>query len=73
MNTVHSIYKRETGREVTETEFGVVRRRGVYVLDPHEVNDEIVFNHFGHNFFVRFPDIAYIEWMEEKLNEILNQ
>jgi hypothetical protein len=70
MNNLHQQYKRETGNSVTETEFGVVRRRGIYILDPQEVNDEFVFQCLGNSFYITIPDLAYINWMEEKIEEM---
>lgn len=48
----------------------VVSRWGIYVLDPQEVDDEFVFDCLGNKFYVTIPDLAYISWLEEKIEEL---
>jgi hypothetical protein len=70
MNHLHQQYKRETGNSIMDTEFGVVRRRGIYVLNPQEVNDGFVLGCLGNSFYVTIPDLAYIRWLEEKVESL---
>jgi hypothetical protein len=70
MNHLHQQYKRESGNNVTETEFGVVRRRGIYVLNPQEVDDGFVLGCLGNSFYVTIPDLTYIRWLEEKVESL---
>jgi hypothetical protein len=70
MNHLHQQYKRETGNNVTETEFGVVRRRGIYVLNPQKVDDGFVLGCLGNKFYVTIPDLTYIRWLEEKVESL---
>ncbi len=47
---------------------GVVRMRGLWVLDRNEINDEEVLKIFGAHgeLVLRYPDQEYIEWLEDQ-------
>ena len=71
MNNCHLRYLQETGNRPTEKEvtIGVVRMRGLWVLDPDEINDDEVLNIFRRSgeLVLVYPDQEYIEWLEDQL------
>lgn len=73
MNPLHLTYKRETGNSVTEYDIGVIRSRREWILDPQEVNDELVIKQlFGYSGRILIPDSDYIQWLESKALENFN-
>ncbi|MCK5134857.1 MAG: hypothetical protein KAR19_03655 [Bacteroidales bacterium] len=72
MNNLHLQYKRETGCSVKEWEFGVIRSRGQWILDPSEVDDQFVLEQLtGYSGRILIPDLEYIAWLEEQLQNLL--
>lgn len=74
INPLHIAYKQDTGNRPMESEItiGVVRMRGLWVLDPDEINDDQVLDTFGRGgeLIIPIPDLEYIAWLEEKaMNE----
>ena len=70
MNSARLKYKRDTGRTPQEFEIGVVRKRGVWVLDPEEISDMFVLELFGRHGRIVIPDTEYIEWLEEEVGNV---
>ena len=71
MNLLHLEYKRDTGNSPIEEiiEIGVIRMRGLWVLDPAEINDDEVLQLFGSSgtLILNIPAQAYIEYLEDRL------
>ncbi|MDA3821380.1 MAG: hypothetical protein PF450_02025 [Bacteroidales bacterium] len=67
MNQLHLLYKQETGKSIQDFDIGVVRSHREWILDPQEVDDELVIQKlFGYSGRIRVPDTEYIKWLEEK-------
>ena len=70
-NHLHLRYKRETGNRPEERELriGVVRMRGLWVLDPDEINDDQVLDiwDISGELIIVYPDQDYIQWLESQL------
>ena len=55
-----------------EWEFGVIRSRGRWILDPQEVSDEFVLEQLtGYSGRIWIPDLEYIAWLEEQVTLLL--
>jgi len=71
ISDLHLRYKQETGNDPIEEEvrIGVVRMRGLWVLDPDEINDDDVLSIFGRGgeLILVYPDQTYVEWLEDQI------
>lgn len=75
MNEIRLQYKRETGNRPFDEgsiEIGVVQMRGLWVLDPEEINNNEVLQLFGRTGTLKIlkPDEEYIEWLENKIENL---
>lgn len=69
IDTEH-LYKEETGSfPVSECEFEVWRSRGQWILN---ISDEEKIESFGNEGYFSFPDKDYLNWLENKVMELLN-
>lgn len=69
------LYKLETGNtpvDEIELEFDIWRSKGQWIID---ITDEEKFSIWGNRGVIQIkkPDDDYIQWLEEKVMELINQ
>lgn len=68
---LHLVYKKDTGsspvEEVEEVYIDVFRSKGQWILNM--TDDEVM--HLVNNTTITKPDSEYVEWLENKLMELL--
>jgi len=66
---LHMMYKAETGLDHIEWEFEIYRKKGEWIL---EISDETKMEQFGRQGTFEVPDYDYIEYLENKVIELIN-
>lgn len=67
-NPVKELYKAETGNWPDGIDYEVYRSRRQWVI---QASDEEILRRIGLESFIEIPDIEYVEWLENKITELL--
>lgn len=72
MNELHLMYKCETGNCVNGNELSVIKlKNGNWVANWDYHNTEDLIETFGFTGTIQFPDLEYINWLENKIKECM--
>lgn len=67
---LHIEYKSDTGNYPFDYDIEVVRSNGRWIIN---ITDEDVMEIFGSKGFVSVPNEGYLEWLEDKVEELRNE
>lgn len=64
------LYKEETGLTPESVDYEIYRSKGRWVVD---VTDEEILSRIGRESYIEIPDIDYVEWLENKVMDLINK